>query len=89
MKKGYSTDLLLVKVNEDQSRALDKNLTVRNVFVRFRQAFDSISPGVILDKLQTVDVFCPFRLDLGCHRDLFWVLLCYRSLVTTFLILLL
>ena len=56
-KKGHSTEVLLVKMNEDQRRALDKNLTVRIVFIHFRQEFDSISHDFLLDKVQTILVF--------------------------------
>lgn len=57
IKKGHSTEVLLVKMNEDQRRALDKNLTVRIVFIHFRQEFDSISHDFLLDKVQTILVF--------------------------------
>ena len=51
-KKGYSTELLLVKMIEDWKMALDKNLVVGIVFVDFRKAFDSISHHILLHKLQ-------------------------------------
>ena len=57
IKKGHSTEVLLVKMNEDQRRALDKNLRVRIVFIHFRQEFDSISHDFLLDKVQTILVF--------------------------------
>ena len=51
-KKGYSTELLLVKMIEDWRMALDKNLVVGIVFVDFRKAFDSMLHHILLHKLQ-------------------------------------
>ena len=68
-RKGYSTELLLVKMSEDWKRALDKNLVVGIVFVDFRKAFDSISHSLLLQKLQ----------GLGIAGDLWFCIKDYLS----------
>ncbi|KAL9954935.1 hypothetical protein ACROYT_G042525 [Oculina patagonica] len=55
-RKGYSTELLLVKMTEDWRTALDSNLVVGIVFVDFRKAFDSISHSLLLQKLQGLGI---------------------------------
>ena len=55
-RKGYSTELLLVKMTEDWRRALDRNVVVGIVFVDFQKAFDSISHLLLLQKLQGLGI---------------------------------
>ena len=53
-KKGYSTQLLLVKIMDDWRRALDKKYVVGVVFVDFRKVFDVIPHSILLQNFRVL-----------------------------------
>ena len=64
-KKGYSTELLLVKITDDWRRTLDMKYVVGVIFVDFCKAFDAIPHSILLRKLQGLgvagDLWCWIR----------------------------
>ena len=55
-KKGYSSELLLVKMTEVWKRALDNKQVVGIVFIHFKKAFDSVAHPILLEKLQGLGI---------------------------------
>ena len=50
-REGYSTELLLVHLSKIMRTPIDANKVVAVAFVDFKQAFDCLSHGVLLYKL--------------------------------------
>ena len=50
-RKGYSTDLALLKLNDDILRALDEKKKVVGVYMDLAKAFDTINHEILIQKL--------------------------------------
>ncbi|XP_051167606.1 uncharacterized protein LOC127285557 [Leptopilina boulardi] len=57
-RKGFSTQTLLIKVNDDICKAIDERKVTIIVFFDFSKAFDMVPHTILLTKLKSIGLSC-------------------------------